>query len=365
MGEPSWLAALRSDPGLIERLGLRFFEDDKVGPIRDLARQAWAGKLDEEIDAAGHARIDRSAPVGVALTRHRRVSGDEQSVVLWVDPEGDQLFAGFTLMFPPPIWLPLGTTAASILAALAPYGVAEPAPVARLPRVERWLKEVEPEHRKTIEGVIARFEPWIDDASWANGHADDPWTGYRVAADALGKAAQLREAAREQQHRIPSTSYRTLWSRSALTIEYHPFHCVFMGRYAPAAISAPRAALDAVAGATVASEVPLDLVGSLLRAGNITVAELERLSAEWQPALTIARCALEPGEPSAGAELRARLDQLGDDPETRELFVKLARHYHHHWVLVDFALAHPEAARSTELAPHLASVLPPSAEVSR
>ncbi len=374
MDSPEWLSALRSDEELARRFELQFIDGETAEPLRALAHQAWEGKFVDSVNQAGHARIDRCVPIGGGMTRTRRVSGSEQAVALWLDPDEDQLIAGFSVLHPPALWLPLGSTTDSIAAALAPYDVKEPARVATLPRVQRWLKEVPPSEREAVESVIERFEPWLDNASWANAHADDPWTELEPARNALIQGAQLREAAKETSERVTSTSYRSLWSRSVLTIEYQPFHCVFVGRYAPVSISAPRAALDELAGEGVPSDVPLDLVASLLRGGNITVAMLDHLRsagadgphAAWDPSHTIARCELLPGEPAAGVALRADFERVKDDPSSRELFVKLAIHYRHQWVLRDIAVAEPELVRTPELAPLFEGIVPPSgSEVSR
>ncbi|MFT3774197.1 MAG: hypothetical protein QM820_53215 [Minicystis sp.] len=366
MDEPGWVSALRSDEELAKRFELRFFEAEVIPQVRDLAHKAWEGKYQGELAEIGHARIERSTPVAGGLIRKRRISGAEESIVLWLDPEEDQLLAGFTLLYPPSLWLPLGTTRDSIETALAPYDVKEPAPVATLPRVHRWLKQAAPEEREFIERVCEQWEPWLDDAKWANGNVDDPWAGYHPARNMLEQSIQLREAAKEKPGRIASTTYRTLWSRSVITIEYHPFHCVFVVRHAPTPTSVPQAVLDDLAGGAIPADVPVDVVASLLRSGNITVEFLDGIRDQWETAHSIARAALQPGEPPSGADLRARFDQVKDDPEQRSFFVKLALHYQHHWVLLDIAAAEPDLVREPDLAPLFQNVIPAMVmEVSR
>jgi len=360
MNEPEWLSALRDDEELAKRFELRFFDAEAAAKTRDLAHQGWEGKFQGAFAEAGHARIARALPVGSGLPRRRRVSGADAAVVLWLDPADDQLFAGFTLLYPPALWLPLGTTRASVEAALAPYALAEPSPAPSLPRVRRWLKQAAPSDRELIEKVCEGWEPWLDDATWANAHADDPWSGLRVAGDAAEQAALRRDAAREKPGRIASTSYRTLWSRSVITIEYHPFHCVFAARHAPVAPSLPAPVLEDLVGDAVPPDVPLDVVASLLRSGNITLDLLDRMRDAWEPSHEMARCALLPGEPAAGAALRTRFDQVKDDPTTRALLVQLALYYQHHWVLLDIACADPEIAHVPDLAAYFRQVLPPS-----
>lgn len=360
MNEPAWLSALRADEALAQRFQLRFLENDAAAEMRALAHRAWEGKFQGAFAEAGHLRIERSIPVGGGLTRRRRVSGAEDAVVLWLDRAEDQLFAGFTLVFPPAMWLPLGTTAASVAAALAPYDVSEAAAVPSLPCVRRWLKQADPSQRESIERVCDQWEPWLDDATWANAHADDPWSEWREARDVIERSAQLREAARERPGRIASTSFRTLWSRSVLTIEYHPFHCVFAARHAPFTPSLPFAVLEDLVGDAVPPDVPLDVVASLLRSGNITLPLLHRMRGDWELSHEMARCALLPGEPAAGAELRARFDDVKGDPTQRALIVQLALYYKHHWVLLDIGCAEPALVREPDLAPYFRQVLPPS-----
>lgn len=360
MTQPGWLSALQADEALAARFGLGFLEQDQHAPMCELAHRAWQGKHGGELAAAGHARIERAIPIGAGLPRRRRVSGTREAVILWLDPADDQLFAGFTLLYPPALWLPLGTTGASVEAALAPYDVDEPAPVPSLPCVRRWLKQVDPSQRDRVEQVCAQWEPWLDDASWASAHADDPWSAWPLASDAGELSAQRAQAAEEKPGRIASTSYRTLWSRSVLTIEYHPFHGVFAARHAPVAPSLPRFALADLVGDTVPPDVPLDVVASLLRSGNVTLAHLHRLRDTWEPWHEMARCALLPGEPVAGLSLRERFDEVKGDPTKRALLVQLALYYRHHWVLLDIACAEPELARAPDLAPYFRQILPSS-----
>ncbi|APR84317.1 Hypothetical protein A7982_09666 [Minicystis rosea] len=358
MNEPEWLSALRADEDLAARFELRFLDAEASAEVRRLAHQGWEGKFQGALAEQGHERIERATPVGGGLARRRRISGVEEIVVLWLDPEEDQLFAGFTLAQAPALWLPLGTTRASVTAALAPYDVKDTPPVSVLPRVHRWLKQAAPEERELIEQVCDRWEPWLDDAKWQNGNVDDPWAASAPARNMVEQSIQLREAAQERPGRVPSTSYRTLWSRSVLTIEYHPFHCVFVVRHAPAPTGLPEAVLDDLTGGAVPSDVPVDVAASLLRSGNVTLDLLDGMADAWEPAHSIARAALLPGEPPAGADLRRRFDQVKDDVEQRSFFVKLALHYQHHWVLLDIAAAEPELVRAPDLAPLFQNVVP-------
>jgi hypothetical protein len=358
MSEPAWLSALRSDAELAQRFEVKFVEPQVRDQLKELAHRGWEGKFQGELAEAGHARIERSIPVGAALPRSRRVSGAEQWAALWLDPAADQLFAGFTLLFPPALWLPLGQTRASVEAALSPYASKDLRPIASLPRVRRLLKNAAPDERELIEQVCDQHEPWLDDARWANHWAEDPWAGWAPAHNLIDRTVQLREAARERPGRTPSTGCRTLWSGSALTIEYHPFQCIFAVRYAPAPHALPKAELEALAGSAVPTDLPLDLVASLLRAGNISVVVLEALRGSWEPSHTIGRCALEPGEPPSAEELRATFMRAKGDSELRVLVAQLALHYQHHGLLYELACAEPALVRAPDLAPLFAHVLP-------
>lgn len=359
MTEPVWLKRLREDDALTARFKLRWLDEGSRAGVRDLARQSWVGRFAAEMEALGLERIERAVPVAVGLPRARRLSGIDDAALLWFDAADGGLHAGFTAAFPPALWAPLGTSAASITEALAPYAVVEPPRVPELPRVVRSLKDAAPEHREAIEQVCEHYDRWLDDATWANAHDDDPWPDYAPARNALQRTVQLREAGQEVPSRTPSRGYRTLFSQSALTVEYHPLSVVFVARYAPAPSGLNRDAWVSLFGPSLPSDVPLDLAASLLRSGNLLVADLSD-QGPWQPWQTLGRCALEPGEPLSGEELRARFLAADTDGDARVMLLQLALHYEQSWVLFDLALAAPDLCREPAYEPYFRKLLPAS-----
>jgi len=110
--------------------------------------------------------------------------------------------------------------------------------------------------------------------------------------------------------RYEARSWRTLWSRSVLRIEHHPFDAfVFELRYEPSRHPEVVRELETYFPFELAEDVPVDLVASLLRGPTVTRAFLANALAREGtiPYLALAACALAPGEPATAELLRTML----------------------------------------------------------
>lgn len=167
-----------------------------------------------------------------------------------------------------------------------------------------------------------RDAPWVDDAAWGSAYLDDPWRDLDPDAGMMMLSLHMKRVMEQHPGRHPSLSFRTLWSRSLITVEAHPFNLfVFDVRFRP---SSDRRALELLGGAEPGSrlppDLPVDVAASLLR-GNSTTRE--SLTISEKSALELfdlaALCAMDPGEATTIARLRERLRDWTDDERLRGL----------------------------------------------
>jgi hypothetical protein len=123
----------------------------------------------------------------------------------------------------------------------------------------------------------------------------------------------------QEPGRFPSISFRTLWSRSILRVEQHPLGLwVFDARYDPAGDARAVARLGGTApGTGLPSDLPVDVAASLVRNASFTresIAETEKTQ-PLEPFDLSVLCALDPGEATTVARLRAAIDAWADDEE--------------------------------------------------
>ena len=119
--------------------------------------------------------------------------------------------------------------------------------------------------------------------------------------------------------RFPSVSVRTLFSRSVLTIEQHPFGLwVVELRYAPAPDAAAVRWVNEIFRSHFPEDLPVDLIGSnVLQGGHTAAIELDDQEArgEIDRFVIAARLALAPCEPGTTQRLRSYVERFADDGE--------------------------------------------------
>jgi hypothetical protein len=280
-------------------MGLRRLRDDEQAAARAAWTRGWAAvPFEQDFHAACAAVLARSVPLFAGPTRLRTLRKGPAELTLVYDPEApDALWASLGALMPALAWFDVGTTAAAVRGGLAPYLAPGATRVPALPRALRMMLTDELDDTTIIEQAIERLEPWMDDATWRSAHDDDPWEGAGRDLGMLELHAMVREAGEEGAGRFPAMSARTLWSRSVLKIESHPFKTtVFELRYAPATRGYGATRMRETLGPWLPADLPADLAASLLRGGFIPATALPDMVAKRGASLqpVHAACALEP-----------------------------------------------------------------------
>jgi len=313
---PEWLSRLAAagDVDQTGRYTLGWLGQEQATSLRDALIAPWCddGGESARFREANRARVARAVPVAVGPKRVARITGIEQAIMLMFDEASpDRLWATLDPSLPPLLWIPLGNTRTQIDDALAPYLVEQPVPAARLPKRARGFMGTAEQLGagiEEIENCVVLHEPWIDPPSWGSQYDDDPYPQVLPPMNVLVQTRVVHEYMRQAPGRLRSTSYRSLWSRSSLTFECHPFEAfVAAVRYAPSRHSAVIHELNTHHGTRLPVDLPVDLAASLLRCAFVEEHTLraELASASFaDPFLALALCAVAPGQTSTIDTLR-------------------------------------------------------------
>ena len=344
MTPPSWLAELRDDPELSEALELTWLDEEQSPEVRSRFLETWDQiPFVEGFHQACRARLERSVPLAIGTRRYRRLSRSECALVLLLDPERpEQPWVGLSRAMPPALWVRGAPTGPGLRRRLAPYLVPQPPPLAELGRTLRIAKPIEVDDPSLVTRVIEGYEPWMDDATWASGHADDPWADLEPELDMLTMHVMRQRSLEEHPGRFPSTGFRSLWSRSAMIIQRMPSRgWVFELRYQPADDAQTLRELEAQLGeALPAHDLPVDLVASILRGGTLLPQEVDR-HCEDDPQAMHAKVSTEPAEPTSFALLERWMQRSHDDPGLLPALAELASGHGFDALLFELALRLP------------------------
>jgi hypothetical protein len=135
-----------------------------------------------------------------------------------------QLRVALTAAQPPPLWLPAGTSAESLAAALLPYReVAVPSRL-QLPLPRRLFVGHTESLGAGFAELVARLaaHPAVEPEGWGSAYPDDPWP--RPLPEALPAAAREllgRHYAAQAPDLPRSMTFVSRWSRSLLSLEDH------------------------------------------------------------------------------------------------------------------------------------------------
>lgn len=320
---PKWAQAFREERDNPAGLPPLRFLDEEASQAQSVAMlDAWQGvPFDEGFHASCRARIARSTPIATLPPRKVRLADASEEATLLFDPErDDSLFVSLGHTMPSILWVPLGQTRESAADALSAYLVDDPRSVHVLRRAERVFKGTADQlGLRTLDDLgraIARFEPWIDAPFWSSALDDDPWP-MDTASLSMIELRGLLDGCREQApNRFESRSFRTLWSRSVLRVEKHPFDAFVLElRYEPARHPDVIRELQAYFPFRLADDVPVDLVASILRGPTVTRGFLAEMLAKEEPSpyLALAACAIAPGETTTLEVLRRLYAKGGDE----------------------------------------------------
>ncbi len=341
---PEWHTTLQTDNQLNESLNLVWLDAEEQQSMQRNSLLIWDDiSLENEFTATCRERLQRSLPVALGLSRFRLLSQVESQLVLFFDPEApDVPWVSLSAALPSVLWIKGASTASLLQERLEPYLQAERPNMVSFEKVVRLLKPIQVEDPAVVCQVVESLEPWMDDASWQNGNLEDPWTTIGDNPSLLSLHAYKDRAANQHQGRFSSTSFRSLWSRSVLTIEQLPLHSwVFEVRYNPVKHSEEMERLEEALGCPFPlRDVPLDLVASLLREGVVTSKEL-REQAWSDPYAAVSLISLEPGEPSSFALLEHWMEQHRNDEDMLRDWVDFASRHNFRSLLFEAALSLP------------------------
>jgi tetratricopeptide (TPR) repeat protein len=275
-----WLEGLRTDPAAAG-LGLRWLGEAESAVLADHVR-ADGDEHHPLLGSPALAEIrhllEHLTPVAVGPAVPTR-SGSDPEVVWFVDRHDPvQLHLALSDAYPPFLWVPAGTTAGAMAAALGPV-TARPSPtVVEMPAGYRtflgyeedfsilnvYSGEPEP---ATTDGLARLFtmSPFLELHSWGSACVDDPWPETIPAQPTFGLKV-LREQVKANAQapgRPPSETWRTVHSRSYLTLEQHGQILVLAARYRPGHHGQVVERVNAAFGCAYPTDLPLDVLAVL------------------------------------------------------------------------------------------------------
>jgi hypothetical protein len=230
---------------------------------------------------ACRTRLGQAIPVARGPSRKSR-TGEVIHEALWLlDPDRpDQLWLALDAVMPPLLWVPAGTTAASVREALAPYFVEQLPARLELPAIARGFAGNETMLEADHEQLENHFTMTsaLDFLSWGSDYDDDPWPEELPdKLHRLALMAKLREFMVQRPTRVRATSYRSFWSRSIVTLERHgDGWFVMQARYRPSRSPEVVRAFNEQLGTGFPEDLPVDVVAALLGTGFVTARSLER-----------------------------------------------------------------------------------------
>lgn len=302
---------------------VRWFSEATSRKQAEALRERWQDQggpgyaVAPAVREACAARAARAVPLAAGPRRVTRLSPIEREVQLYADPaRPEQLWAGLGEDFPAVLWVPAGASREAMEAALAPYtGAGMPRRLA-LEGVARGLvgsARGEAASARDLENHFA-FVPTVDAPTWGSDYDDDPWPAeIHGPVNMLAQSVLLRQHMAQRPGRVPSTSWRTLWSRSILSLEQHPGDLFAIElRYRPSRhpeVIEEVSRLLGLPGARWPEDLPLDVAAALLgspfqQAEELTEALRDPAQAEDAPFLLLALAALRHGELGVAALLR-------------------------------------------------------------
>lgn len=340
---PDWIERLQGD-GPADALELTWLEPAEQRSLREQWLAIWDQvPYGEEFHAKCKARIERSIPLAVGPRRYRRLSMTENSLVLLHDPQRPEIpWVSLSIALPSALWIPGATTPDALLERLAPYLGTQRPSITALPRTLRVFKPMNVEDRSVVVRAMDALELWMDDATWENGHDDDPWIDVEPNPGMLRLQVLRDQAQQESPGRFPSTGFRSLWSHSILLIEQVPFGgWIFELHYTP--VDDPQLLEDLEADLGIelpARDLPVDLAASLLREASMRPDLVDELC-ETEAEAALAKVSIEPAEPTSFALLEGWLERSAGDEGMLAQLAELVSGHRFDALLFELALRCP------------------------
>lgn len=270
MTQPPWWETVTKDP-LTQELGISWRDPESFEPA---AEQAWTGTMSNaRLDSIDYARRRRKLLVGTGPEVARRDRQHPSRVHWYVDAdEPELLWCSLDRSYSAWLWVPIEPTPQAVAEVLSHSHPRTP--LTRLDmsatargflgfRNDLLIPQVETDGMVPFNGAdldtYFTGVKYLDDGSWASNRFDDPYDDDSVAGS-------QRRARTQRLGRIPSKSWRTLHSRSYLSIEVHSRAVVCAkAQYRPS----PRSHRTVVSRLNTEAEtdfpidLPLDVVGAL------------------------------------------------------------------------------------------------------
>ena len=270
---PEWLQRLADDPAAAD-LGLVWLSAEDGGARVQTMVETYSGEgsplvpLTEEVRAGALKLLNNKVVIATGPKIGMRVSEDQIESLLIIDKERpEEILFALSRDYPPFLWIPAGTTAASIRAAIGDYFQKEAPKRAVLNRVVRFFFGNERMLDTDIHGIENHFleSPFTAELSWGGACADDPWPARFVGeVHTVAFMGQVLENAKQLDDAIYTTSYRLQHSHGILTVEDHSGMFVIELRYAPGHSRDVVVALNRRFNFTFPADMPLDGVAALL-----------------------------------------------------------------------------------------------------
>ncbi len=270
---PEWLQRLADDPAAAD-LGLVWLSEADGGALIKTMVEAYSGEgspmvpLTEEVRAAALKLLAGKVVVATGPKVGMRVSEEQIESLLILDKERpEEILVALSKDYPPFLWIPAGTTPASIHAATADYFQKEAPKHAVMNRVVRYFFGNERMLDTDIHGIENHFleSPFTAELSWGSACSDDPWPArFDGDAHTVAFMGQVLENAKQLDDAIYTTSYRLQHSHGILTVEDHAGMFVIELRYLPSHSRDVVVALNRRLNFTFPADMPLDAVAALL-----------------------------------------------------------------------------------------------------
>ena len=315
---PEWLTSLAADPAAAE-LGLVWLSEAEGRERAQSIADTYAGEgsllVPLPAPVLAHARKMLAGKIVVATgpKMAMRVSEEQIESLLIIDKSRpSELLIALSRDYPPFLWIPAGTTVASIREAISGYFPEEAPPRAHLHRIVRYFFGNERMLDTDIYGIENHSvaSPFTAELSWGSAFAEDPWP-TRIEGDAhtVNFMNDVLQKAKQDSASVYTASFRLQHSRGILTLEDHHGLFVIEIRYLPSPHRDVVVGVNRRFDFTFPPDMPVDGVAALLGLSLHTEATLkETLSnhelAEDHDLVLHALAALKSGDLTVGNDLQ-------------------------------------------------------------
>jgi hypothetical protein len=288
---PQWLHRLAEDPAA-EELGLAWLSQADGQQRAQSMAEAYTGEgspmvpLPTPVRTAARKMLNGKVAVATGPKMPMRVTKTAIETLFMLDQNRpEELLLALSRDYPPFLWIPAGTTVASIRAALSGYFPKEAPKRENLHRTVRYFFGNERMLDTDIYGVENHYvaSPFTAELSWGSAMHDDPWPA-QIEGDVntVSFMTEVRQKAKQDPRAVYTTSYRLQHSRGILTLEDHLGMFVIEIRYLPSPNRDVVVGLNRRFDYTFPADMPVDGVAALLGLSLQTEASLKDTLADHE-----------------------------------------------------------------------------------